>query len=222
VRLLPARIAKQIESQRLEKERLMKDIPSIVLPKTPTRIWELDVPIMQDKEAKTVSAFITGAVGEPSEYNELCYLLRNASNEMTFILHLNTPGGIIDSAFMIVAAIRQSRARVIGTLSGTVASAGTIISMACDDLDVTDHLSFMIHNYSGGMAGKGHEMKARQKFTDMHLNEAFKSFYSGFLSDEEMGRVIEGTDLWMGSEEVRVRWEQRRAIAVPRISCVAL
>lgn len=221
VRLLHVRIAKQIESKKLAKERLMKDIPSIVLPKTPTRVWDLDVPIMLDKEAKTVSAFITGAIDEPSEYNELCYLLRSASEEMTFILHLNTPGGIIDSAFMIVAAIRKSKARVIGTLSGTVASAGTLISMACDDLDVTDHLSFMIHNYSGGMAGKGHEMKARQKFTDMHLNEAFKSFYSGFLSDEEMERVIEGTDLWMGSEEVRVRWEQRKAIAVQRVSSVA-
>jgi len=39
----------------------------------------------------------------------------------------------------------------------------------------------MIHNYSGGMSGKGHEMKARQKFTDEHLNDAFKYFYKGFF-----------------------------------------
>lgn len=199
----------------------MNNIPSIVLPKTPTRVWDFDVPVTEDKETKTVSAFLTGAIGEPREYNELCYLLSTASQDTTFVLHLNTPGGIIDSAFMIVAAIKKSKARVIGSMSGTVASAGTLVSMACDDLDVADHLSFMIHNYSGGMNGKGHEMKARQKFVDVHLNEAFKSFYSGFLSDEEMERVIEGTDLWMGSEEVKIRWEQCKAVGIPRVPSAA-
>lgn len=52
-------------------------------------------------------------------------------------------------------------------------------------------------------------MKARQKFTDDHLNDAFKDFYSGFLSNDEMDRVIEGTDLWMSTEEVVERWGRR-------------
>lgn len=189
----------------------MKDLPTFVLPKKPTRIWDLEVPIVIDPHADCITAYITGAITEPCNYNELCYLLSEASETATFRLHINTPGGIIDSAFMIVAAIKQSRAHIIGTLSGTVASAGTLISMACEDLVITEHLSFMIHNYSGGIAGKGHEMKARQKFTDSHLNEAFKSFYSGFLSDDEMQRVIEGTDFWMGSNEVHDRWKQRKS-----------
>ena len=96
-------------------------------------------------------------------------------------------------------------------VTGTVASAGTLIAMACSSLAVSPHVSFMIHNYSGGMAGKGHEMKARQKFTDDHLNEAFTSFYSGFLSKDEMEKVIEGTDIWMTTPEVNTRWEQRVA-----------
>lgn len=52
-------------------------------------------------------------------------------------------------------------------------------------------------------------MKARQKFTDDHLNDAFKSFYSGFLTEEEMDKVIEGTDLWMDTKEVADRWQNR-------------
>lgn len=56
---------------------------------------------------------------------------------------------------------------------------------------------------------KGHEMKARQKFTDDHLNAAFKSFYAGFLAEDEMDRIIEGTDMWMGSDEVAERWSAR-------------
>ena len=182
---------------------------SFELPRDATRIWDLNVPVVVDKENKNIKVYLTGAIEEPYVYNEMCYLLDTAASDYTVDIYLNTPGGIIDSAFMIANAINKSKAKVVGHLSGTVASAGTLISMACDELQLTPHLSFMIHNYSGGMAGKGHEMKARQKFTDDHLNDAFKSFYSGFLSEDEMDKVIEGTDLWMGTEEVTERWTNR-------------
>ena len=187
----------------------MSDLAIFELPRDATRIWDLPVPIVVDKDTNTTSVYITNAIEEPQLYNELCYLLATATAWETFRIHINTPGGVIDSAFMIANAIKDSKANVIGHLSGTVASVGTVISMACDHLEVTPHLSFMIHNYSGGMQGKGHEMKARQKFTDDHLSEAFSYFYKGFLTDEEMEKVIEGTDLWMGTEEVQDRWEDR-------------
>ena len=179
------------------------------LPTTPTRIWDLVVPIIVDKDTRESTAFITHPVDEPHLYNELCYLLDTAKEGDKFTIVINTPGGIIDSAFMIANSIENSKAMVVGRLSGTVASAGTLISMACDSLEVTPHLSFMIHNYSGGMQGKGHEMKARQKFTDDHLNTAFSSFYSGFLSEKEMGEVIDGQDMWMSTDEVDRRWNNR-------------
>lgn len=184
-----------------------------ILPKKPTRIWDLHVPIAHDKERKVTDVYLTESIEEPAEYNELCYRLAAAEDGEVFNLHLNTPGGMVDSAFMIVDAIKRSKATVVGHLSGTVASAGTIISMACDNLVVADHISFMIHNYSAGMSGKGHEMKARQKFMDDSLNEAFKTFYKGFLSDDEMQRIIEGQDLWIGKDEVLERWDNRISTA---------
>lgn len=187
----------------------MSDLSIFELTKEPTRIWELAVPVAVNKETNVINAYLTNAIEEPQLYNELCYLLSTASKDTTVIIHINTPGGIIDSAFMITNAIKVSKATVIGHLSGTVASAGTLISMACDELNLTPHLSFMIHNYSGGMAGKGHEMKARQKFTDDHLSDAFSYFYAGFLNEDEMEKVIEGTDLWMGTDEVQERWDAR-------------
>lgn len=182
---------------------------SFELPRDATRVWDLNVPVVVDSENKNIKVYLTGAIEEPYHYNEMCYLLDTAEEGTTVDIYLNTPGGIIDTAFMIANAINNSKAKVTAHLSGTVASAGTLISMACDDLNLTPHLSFMIHNYSGGMAGKGHEMKARQKFTDDHLNDAFKSFYSGFLSDEEMESVINGSDLWMATKEVTERWSNR-------------
>ena len=182
---------------------------SFEIPRDATRIWDLLVPIVVDKETDTIKIYLTNAIEEPLNYNEACYMLDTATKNTVVEIYLNTPGGVIDSAFMLADAIKRTKATVKAYLSGTVASAGTLVTMVCDQVEVSPHLSFMIHNYSGGMSGKGHEMKARQKFTDDHLNEAFKSFYSGFLTDEEMGRVIEGTDLWMNSTEVQERWNSR-------------
>ncbi len=187
----------------------MQNMPIFTLPEKPTRVWDLDVPIVID--GNTIHVYLTTSIDEPMMYNELCFLLENADEDTTVNLYLNTPGGIIDSAFMITNAIKKSKATVIGNLAGTVASAGTLIAMACNKLVVNPHVSFMIHNYSGGMAGKGHEMKARQKFTDDHLNEAFNYYYSGFLTEDEREKVIEGTDIWMTTPEVLERWENRVA-----------
>lgn len=179
------------------------------LPRDVTRVWDLPVPIIVDDKESTIHAYVTGTIDEPFNYNEICFRLKHASKNSIVNLYINTPGGIIDSAFMVANAIQQCKAKVVGKLSGTVASAGTILAMACDEIEAAPHLSFMIHNYSGSIQGKGNEMKARQKFTDDHLNTAFKAFYEGFLSEEEMNHVIEGTDMWMGSEEVIERWEER-------------
>jgi ATP-dependent protease ClpP protease subunit len=187
----------------------MTDTRVIQLNKQPTRVWDLDVPVVIDETSKTITAYITNKIEDPYTYNELCYVLENATENYTVCLHVNTPGGVLDSAFMIVNAIAESKAHVVAKLSGTVASAGTIICLVCDEVIASEHLSFMIHNYSGSMSGKGHEVKARQRFTDVHLNAAFASFYSGFLTNEEIDNVIDGTDLWMGAEEVNERWKNR-------------
>lgn len=173
-------------------------------------VWDEAVPIV--KGGFHTDVYLCDDIKEPLDYAELYHILHKAEKGETVTLHINTPGGMIDSAFMIIDAIKASKATVTAYLTGTVASAGTMISLACDRLVVADHTSFMIHNYSAGMMGKGHEMKARQEFTDKSLNEAFKTFYCGFLSDKEMEEVIDGKDMWMGKTEVLQRWNSRIAL----------
>ena len=184
------------------------------LPKGSTRIWDLDVPIVQQKNITHV--YITSSIDEPEIYNELCHLLYTASEAETFHMYLNTPGGIIDSAFMIMDAMKNSKARIVGHLSGTVASAGTVLSLSCDDIVVADHTAWMSHNYSGGISGKGHEMKARQEFIDKSLNSSFTAIHKGFFTDDEINDLIEGKDFWMGKDEVLTRWKAKKAYRTPK------
>ena len=182
--------------------------------------WDKDVPIINNRHHTDV--YITDSIDEPAYYNELCHILRTSQEGDTVMLHLNTPGGMVDSAFMIIDAIKASKAVVTGYLTGTVASAGTMIALACDELVASNHLSFMIHNYSAGMSGKGHEMKARQEFTDRSLNEAFKSFYKGFLTDKEMAEIIDGKDMWMDSADVEKRWAKRQTLLQGTVERIVL
>lgn len=185
----------------------------IELPKKKTRIWDLDVPIISAKNSTLTEVYIHEEIMEPSVYNELAHKLGTATSDETFIIHLNTPGGLLDSANLIVNAIQNTEANTVASLTGTVASAGTIIALACDDIVVSDYVSWMTHNYSGGMAGKGHEMKAHQKFVDKNLNDYFKAIHAGFFTEDEIEDIIDGKDMWLGKDEILERWASKVSIS---------
>ena len=169
-------------------------------------MWDRTVPIA--KNGSTYDCYIADDIESPNYYNELCFLLEHANIKDKVVLHLNTNGGYIDSAFKIVASIKRSKAKVIGRLTGTVASAGTIIALSCNELEVEDFTSFMVHNYSGGTSGKGHEIRDYVDFSDKTLRETFKKLYEGFLTSRELTEIVKGKDFWMDSDEVRQRWKK--------------
>lgn len=172
-----------------------------------TTVFDNYVPMITNKHTTTV--YLTDVIEAPSLYNELCYKLDNASPAEEFFIYINTPGGILDAAIMTVNSIKNTAANTTARLSGTVASAGTIIALACKNVEVADHTAFMIHNYSGGLFGKGHELKAHQEFVDANLNKSFSSFYEGFLTPAEIKRVIDGKDYWMNKDEVLSRLDRK-------------
>ena len=188
-----------------------------VLPKEATRIWDLYVPYV--KTDNTLEVYLQSGIDEPDTYSELCYVLSTVEEGTIVNFHNNTPGGVLDSAFQLAAAIKACKGTTVAHLTGTVASAGTIIALVCDKLEVADHTSFMIHNYSAGTYGKGNELKARQEHIDKSTNEAFREFYYGFLTDKEIKDVINGQDKWFTASETRERWLRKQANAtIPRIS----
>lgn len=173
-----------------------------------TTVFDNYVPMITNKHTTTV--YLTDVIEAPSLYNELCYKLDNASSAEEFFIYINTPGGILDAAIMVVSSIKNTLANTTARLSGTVASAGTIIALACRHVELADHTAFMIHNYSAsGISGKGHELKAHQEFVDANLNKSFSSFYEGFLTPTEIKRVIDGKDYWMNKDEVLSRLDRK-------------
>lgn len=149
--------------------------------------------------------YITGDIDEVDKYIDMINEIKTASPNDTIMIYLNTPGGNLSTTIQIISAIEQSSARVITSLEGEVCSAGTMLFLAGHEKIVNNNTSFMIHNYSHGPFGKGHEVAQRVKFTEKYFRTLARSFYKNFLTAEEIEEVCSGKDMWMEADEVRER-----------------
>ena len=150
-------------------------------------IWDNYVPIIRSGRNTTV--YLTDGIAAPAEYNELCHLIINAYDGYEIIFEINNGGGSAAAAFMVIGAMDMSKAHIKARISGTVASAATIITMHCDEIEVLPYTQFMVHNYYHGTEGTGNQVKEYVNFTDREFTTAVREIYAGFLTTEEMKQV---------------------------------
>lgn len=158
--------------------------------------------------------YITGPIGEPEKYLDLIHTLKTAEQHDTILIHLNSPGGMMHTAVQIMGAIKHSAANVITCMEGEVSSAATFVFLSGKKWIVNDYCTFMVHTYSHGLSGKGNEVIAHAKFFESHFFDVAKKVYAGFLSNDEVEKMIAGMDFWFNSDEVRQRL---RAIDATRL-----
>ena len=60
-------------------------------------------------------------------------------------LHLNTCGGNLFEAFAIIDHIKSSKVPIVSIVEGSVASAGTLISVSCDKRYIRENAYMLIH-----------------------------------------------------------------------------
>lgn len=149
--------------------------------------------------------YITGPIDDEEDYIDLIDALYNGKPNETIIIHLNTPGGHLDIALQIINAIKVSDAEVITLADGQVASAGSLILFASSQIAIQPYSYVMIHDGSGGPAGKFNENLKQAQFTNKLLTKLYKDIYIPFLSEEEVNQVLEGKDIWMMADELNER-----------------
>lgn len=171
--------------------------------------WDKDVPIVA--RGKVVTAYLMSEIYEPEVYSELCYTLEHTSADYVRLV-MNNGGGQLDSMLSIIDAIKRSNATVVAVLSGTVASAATMIALSCDEVEVADYTSWLTHYYSGGSAGKGNEIKAKHLFDEVEIPKMFKELHKGFFTEAEIERVIDGKDEWLNKEQILERFANMKDV----------
>lgn len=152
--------------------------------------------------------YLYGAIEDDINiYSELLNVLRTGNENDTVIIYINSEGGVLRMALQIANAMLTTQARVITSLDGEASSAATLIFLAGEEYIINPNCSFMIHNYSAGVWGKGHELQAHIDHRRLTVTKIMKDFYCKLLSEDELEDVIKGRDIWMDSDELTTRLE---------------
>lgn len=149
--------------------------------------------------------YLNEAIGDAPDYTDMVHRMYTATEADVVYIHLNTPGGSLETGVQILNAIQNSAAHVITILESTAYSLGTLIFLAGDEMVVNDNCMMMFHNFRGGVVGVGHEMVAELEATIKWFASLAKKIYIPFLTEDEFDRIVRGEDMWMQSSEIRRR-----------------
>ena len=161
--------------------------------------------------ARKIDLYLTSEIGPPEEYTDWYQLIRSAGELDMITIHINSDGGQVHTALQLVDAIEESQGTVVGSVAGMCYSAATFIFLACARWEISEHASFLFHNYRSGVIGKGGEMHDQITFERRWSENMIKSFYDGFLSTDEIKSILDGKDLWMNRDEVGARFDAKNA-----------
>ena len=151
--------------------------------------------------------YLVDDIGEASDYIELCDVLRSASPNDEILIRINSGGGSLATANMIVNSIRESQAHVHGFIESTCASAATLIYLSCHSYSLSEDADMMIHTSSSLYGGKEHEQHSYVTFSRKKIHKMVRNRYAGFLTEREIENVLNGQDYYFDSEEIGERLE---------------
>lgn len=144
----------------------------------------------------------------PEQFEELIGCLRQASPNDTIYIHLNSPGGCLETTIQVIGAMRNSQATVVTCAEGMVASGAAAIYFAGEMMTLVPHCTFLIHTSRGGDGGKLPDRAAYLMHLKEQMDELYNDIFGEFLSDEELEQVANGRELFLSSKDVEERLQQ--------------
>lgn len=149
--------------------------------------------------------YLTGPIGPSEDYLDLCNILRSASAQDEVIIRINCPGGSVNTGNMIINAINESEANVIGFIESECGSMATYIFLACHTWGVSETAEFFAHACSYGTWGKEHENFSQAEFLRKQQHKMTRKRYENFLDEDQIERLLLGQDVYLDADEIMER-----------------
>jgi ATP-dependent Clp protease, protease subunit len=155
-----------------------------------------------------VHFYLSKTIGEPEGYTDMIHRITHAQPSDVIFIHLNTPGGQLDTGVQLINAMRNSQAKVVTVLESCAYSLGTLIFLCGDEMVINEHCMMMFHNFNGGLIGKGNELVSELEATVKWFAALAEDIYIPFLTRDEFNRIARGEDMWMQTPEIKQRLER--------------
>lgn len=149
--------------------------------------------------------YLSGYIDIPSSYVKMIHEISTSPSNETIIIHLNTAGGDLSTGIQLINAMKFSEAHIVCSLEGEAYSLGSLIFLAADEFLVHDNSTMMIHNFSGGIYGKGNEQVQQLEATIKWFDALARDYYLPFITEKELSNILKGEDLWLQTVDVRSR-----------------
>lgn len=119
-------------------------------------------------------------------------------------LHITTYGGEISAAWSVVDCIRSLGRPVYSVVDGTVASAGTLISLAADKRFIRSNAYIMIHQLSSHTWGKMASIECEVENLKKFMNQ-IRAFYleRTKLSPKKLDKLLLTDIYWSADEAIK-------------------
>lgn len=144
-------------------------------------------------------------ITEVDDFDDEFQLFAGAGERDLITIDIVTPGGSIDTGHMLCRAIQRTAAHTIAYIGPTCASMGTAIALACEEWEIDDMSSFMIHTGSYGYVGMAPHIEANVKHNTKMIERFVRLTYAGFLSEDEIQRVLDGREMYFEGDELAER-----------------
>lgn len=158
----------------------------------------------------------------PRQFSEIVNILDNASEGDHMCISLTTSGGALHSILPLLGAMENTACHVHIHACSDVASAGTFLLMKAHSISINDYVTVMCHNVSFGSAGSGHTVATHVAHTLKSSEKIMRDMYHLFFNDEELDKMLTGTDFYMDKEEFLKRYESRmeqQQAILDRVQC---
>jgi len=156
-------------------------------------------------KTKEIHIYLNNMIAEPYLYVDFLEQLREVNNNDSVFIHINSNGGYIDTGIQLINGIENCKGKIITILEGAGHSVASLIFLSGKDKRVMQYSYMLCHYYSGRKQGKGQELEAESKFESKFLKDFFRKIYCGFLSNDEIERLIRGEDFWFSAKQIKRR-----------------
>jgi ATP-dependent Clp protease protease subunit len=152
--------------------------------------------------------YLSGQIESADNYTPWFDVIRNAREQDTIKIYINSPGGDLYTALQFLRVMGECEGHLVTSVEGACMSAATMIFLSGHEYQVTPHSLFMFHNYSGGVFGKGGEQYDQIQYERAWSEKFMNEVYKDFLTTEEIQSMLNNKDIWMTSEQVLERIEK--------------
>lgn len=167
---------------------------------------------VQTQVARQYTVTIDEPFIQPSYYRGIISMLMNATEADSVIFLLNSPGGMYSGLVALIEAVKMTDATTMAVLIGECASAASIFALHCDTVFVSDNATMLCHNISYGTGGKGSDILSHVQHVSKTSEKLLRGTYEHFLSPKEIDELLNGREIYLDSEEIKERLEQKQKI----------